>query len=340
MKQQGFVCKVPGCNGPESGVCINGLSVKECPDVFKLTDGEPLADGDILDTPSSEAPVESLVVTGGLPSLNAVAIDSLLRSRGGIVVGVVAGPEVGKTTMIATLYELVRRGRMSSVHFAGSETLRGYEQRAHLARLASGRTKPDTPHTPVGAKLSFTHLRVETGQTIKEIFFSDRSGEHFDSAIHRPVEFGSFAELERANIVLMLVDLRSLIDRSHLVTSNARSLVLGMTQHGLLAGKALMLVGTKYDLMVTPEEQKIAASALNTLSAALGRRVGGSVSISQLLISSRAKAQTTIVGEGLEALMGEILKEPKCEPYSEELVWPSAMTEFDALMRPYRGGYL
>src|SRR6266478_9212034 len=49
---------------------------------------------------------------------------------------VVAGPiESGKTTLIASLYELFQWSRVSDYLFAGSNTLAGFEQKCYLSRI-------------------------------------------------------------------------------------------------------------------------------------------------------------------------------------------------------------
>ena len=184
MDLDAYTCRVPGCKGPRSGVCINGLSFDECPDVIPIEDAVQTEDVRAIAETLPNA--GEMVQTGGVSSLDAAACDALLRARGGTVVGVVAGPEVGKTTMIATMYELIHRGRMPAFRFAGSETLRGYEERCHLARMASNGVSSDTPRTPTSAKLSFTHLRLATSSGIKDVIFSDRSGEHFDNVLASP----------------------------------------------------------------------------------------------------------------------------------------------------------
>lgn len=334
MDLDAYTCSVPGCNGPRSGVCINGLSFNECPDVIPCGD-EAQAEDDpaiVEIAPASRG----MIYTGGVSSLDAATCDALLRARGGTVVGVVAGPEVGKTTMIATMYELIHRGRIPAFRFAGSETLRGYEERCHLSRMASNGTCSDTPRTPTSAKLSFTHLRLSTSSGTKDVIFSDRSGEHFDNVLGRPSEIADFAELKRANIILLLVDLELLLKTPHLPTSQVRRLFMAMDQHALLDNKPVRLVGTKADLANTGEALEVALTALNNLATDLCRRAAGRVPVTPLLIASRARAGSTKIGEGFEELTEAILTETESPAFNAGTSWPETLTELDALMHSYR----
>lgn len=331
MNLEAYTCRVLGCEGPRSGVCINSLSFNECPDVI------PIIEEDQTSAAPAEAPVSSeLVHTGGVSSLDAAACDALLRARGGIVVGIVAGPEVGKTTMIATMYELIHRGRLTDHRFAGSETLRGYEERCYLARIASNGTLSDTPRTPTSAKLSFTHLKVATSSGIKDIIFSDRSGEHFDNALDHTSDIAGFAELKRADIILLLVDLESLLNKPHYPTSQVRRLFMAMHQHSLLENKPVKLVGTKADLAKAGNAHNEAISALNELADDLIKRSAGGISVTSLLIASRASAGSTQIGEGFEALIDAILKEKEPPSFCAGSAWPAKKTELDSLMHVYR----
>jgi len=331
MDVNAYGCSLPGCNGPMSGVCINGLNFEECPDVVANLVADDISVS-VDDSPRSS----DLVSTRGLSSLDALSCDSLLRARGGIVVGVVAGPEVGKTTMIATMYEMLHRGHIPDVQFAGSETLRGYEERCHLARVASNGLIPNTPRTPTSAKLSFTHLRLATTEGIKEIIFSDRSGEHFDNVLDNPASIVEFSELARADVILLLVDIEHFLKAPHLPTSRLRRLLMTMDQQSLLTRKTVRLVGTKADLAKSKEDLKAARVSLRDLASDLTSRTNGRVEITPLLIAARRRDGATEIAEGLKELLFEILKDPA--PFAAEQVfaWPVHLTEMDKLMHVYR----
>lgn len=335
MDLNSYRCTLAGCKGPQSGICINDLAFEECPDLILIENEQEEANQDIAED-LVQSVERSLVSTLNSGSLDAVSCDALLRERGGIVVGVVAGPEVGKTTMISTIYEMVHRGKIKCARFAGSETLRGYEERCHLARMSSNRSVPDTPRTPTWAKLSFTHLKVLTSSGIKELIFSDRSGEHFDNILDKPNGIMEFSELVRADVLLVLVDTEQLLKSPHVPTSRIRRLVMAIDKNVSLVGKSVRLVGTKSDLASSSTDRQRAQQALDDLAKDLRRRTADRVSILPLLIATRPKQGSKEMAEGLEELLHYILSSEPVLPYVAEHAWPNSVTELDALMFDYR----
>lgn len=323
-------CRLPGCDGPRSGVCINNLPFDDCPDVVLAAEADA---EDVHDDPTSAAP--AFVELRGGASLDVIACDALLRERGGTIISLVAGPEVGKTTLIAIIYELIQRRRMRSFGFAGSETLRGYEERCHLARLASGSPHPDTRHTPVGAPLSFTHLRVATSKDVQEVVFADRSGEHFDNALSNPGAVCGFVEIARADAVLILVDLNELVTNPHQPTSNVRRLFMSMDQAGLLQSKKVILTGTKADLVDQTPRSRRGRTALTALATDLTRR-SRSGPVDRAMVACRPKAGSTEIGQGVEELLAAILERSRPVAQSSTEAWPDKPNELEALMLGYR----
>ena len=322
-------CRLSGCGGPPSGVCINNFTFDECPDVLL----QPATDE------SADAPVASSPSTVQLPggrNLDLASSDALLRQRGGEVIALVAGPDVGKTTLIATIYELLHRRRMAAFRFAGSETLRGYEERCHRARMASNASKPNTYRTPIGAKANFMHLRVGSAEGVRDILFCDRSGEHFENALSRPGEFAAFEELHRANTVILLIDLVRLVAENQITVSRLRRLFMAMDQNGLLDKKKLLLVGTKADIAMPTARSRKAEQLLKAIDGELKRRAGGRFEVKCMIVASRARKGSTRAGEGLERLLEEALRsDAKPTPVIDE-TWPADPNDLDRLMRVYR----
>ncbi|AFW01774.1 hypothetical protein BAR24_14885 [Gluconobacter oxydans] len=324
------VCRLSGCGGPCSGVCINNLSFDECPDVL-----DAVAPEDDRPQTLSPRPDRDFVVVPGGHALSANACDALLRQRGGTVVGLVAGPEVGKTTLIGLMYELLVRRRMTAFGFAGSDTLRGYDERCYLARTATNAATADTLRTPAKDKLSFTHLRVACGSARWDLVFSDRSGEHFEEVINQPNGIAEFQELWRADVILLLVDLIELLNEPNLQVSRMRRWTMAMAQNGMLEGKVVFLVGTKADVALQTPGSRAAKRELDGLAADLSKRARG-VPVLPMIVACRPRKGSTIVGEGVEKLLGDILAPRACPKEKVSEVWPIAPTELDLLMLRYR----
>jgi GTPase SAR1 family protein len=310
-------------------VCINSLPFEECPDAIAP------------DNPASEAAEElirtvpSVALPGGR-SLEVEECDAMLRQRGGTVIGLVAGPNVGKTTLIATIYELLHRRRMAEFGFAGSETLRGYEERCFLARLSSKAPRPDTQRTALSAPLSFTHLRIVLPDGMRDVVFSDRSGEFFEKALERPAEIGTFIELQRADAIILLVDLERLVSETHVTVSAIRRIFMAMDQNKLLEGRKVLLVGTKADTAISAREDSSAGEKLVVLAEDLNRRAAGRFAVSRHVVACRARIGTTVFGEGVERLLSELLAAAQLQVLQADDSWPSERSELDQIMRRYR----
>lgn len=328
----GYVCRLPGCGGPRSGVCINTLPFDECPDVIAADQIDQPAQATEVDTVESGRPV---MLHGGR-SFDVVACDRFLRRAGGTVISIVAAPDVGKTTLIASIYELIQRKRMQDFGFAGSETLRGYEERCFRSRLSSDAAVADTVRTPVSVGLQFTHMRVATVTDKREVVFADRSGEHFDRALGRPADFEDFIELHRAEAILLLVDLMLLLKEAHVTVSAVRRLFMAIDQRGLLDGKRVVLVGTKADLAIPTQRSRKAVQAIGQIADEFRMRAGGRFDIDMQIVACRARKGSTVIGEGLEALLAMVLAPQIPAKLPADDSWPPSRTELDQLMRGYR----
>lgn len=327
-----LTCRQPGCDGPRSGFCINNLPFDDCPDVIEAsTSDADESEGD--ESPDLE--VDSTPLPGG-HALDAAGCDALLRRRGGLVVGLVAGPEAGKTTLIATIYEMLQRRRLPCFGFAGSETLRGFEERCHLARTASGATLADTKRTPTKARLSFLHLDVAIQKKRVDLVFSDRSGEHFDEALQRPSDIGAFEELQRADVILVLVDLDELVRDTQVRTSAVRRLLIAMRQHLPLEQKRLLILGTKADLAKTAPQKRRLDRAFDTIVSDLRGRLGSGIDLDSMTIACRPRVGETGIGEGVEELLSAITATRSVDGVEKDEFWPESMSGPDLLMLPFR----
>ncbi|RYZ88812.1 MAG: hypothetical protein EOP04_08460, partial [Proteobacteria bacterium] len=99
---------------------------------------------------------------------------------------VFAGPaRCGKTTLIASLFEMFGKNSYKNFIFSGSETLIGFEKRCHLARVTSGEPRPDTERTAMKDGERLLHLTVRgrhEEDSTTDLLFSDLSGEFFKLA--------------------------------------------------------------------------------------------------------------------------------------------------------------
>jgi hypothetical protein len=189
-----------------------------------------------------------------------------------------AGPHgSGKTTLAASLYEGFLSGEFPVAAFVGSRTLVGWEERCHLARVASGGEVPDTGRTS-REDLGLLHLDLNFQTRFTRLLFADLSGEHFEDLMEGVENPHAQALLDRADHVALCIDgarLRNIADR-HRTIHEIRVLQRVMAEQKLVPAftRGVHII-TKWDLVksagVDAEQfARINAAELATISTDLG----------------------------------------------------------------------
>ena len=86
--------------------------------------------------------------------------------------------ESGKTTILASIWQLYLKGPFAGYLFAGSHTLPGFEERCHYSMITSERAKATTKHTGF-AEETILHLKINPSENnnSQNLLFSDLAGE-------------------------------------------------------------------------------------------------------------------------------------------------------------------
>ncbi len=266
-------CQTPGCNAPAQP-CIDGLSPEECPNFIISAEPE-----EALKNAATAGTEATAKVGRGGEALSITEADACMLSVSATcdlkLVSLVGVPESGKTTLLASLYEIIRRGFATDICFAGSETIRGFEERCHLSRIASMRPSPDTPHTAM--ELRLLHLRVVKEQTggRGELFFADRRGEQFQALLDRPILSDTFPEVKRGDSVAFLLDGEHLVDGSkrEAAISQVRRLALALKDI-IGQSRGVQLVVTKNDVIEGHADEALIRSRISALSSQLSNAFG------------------------------------------------------------------
>jgi len=165
MASQPRTCGNGDCNLATDEKCVEGYPLEECPHVGRISieDIQEVRD-DAEPTVIAETTIQ---LDSGEP-LDRETAASLQRRRLSRAIGLIGPNDSGKTSLIASLYDLFQSGPVSGVSFAGSNTLIGFEKVCHLARAVSRRVKPHTQRTSVGADATFFHLDLHQEGTARE----------------------------------------------------------------------------------------------------------------------------------------------------------------------------
>ncbi len=233
-------CQQAACNVAADGICLEQHDdVADCPyfapvlpetnpPLVTVHDAAPDADyGDFAADGDMLAP--GLDLFSG-EDLVGDAVDEVMRSTLTRVVVIAGGPESGKTSLLACLYERFQQGPYASFLFAGSRTLPGFERRCFFARMASGRTSPTMQRTVRDDKLHFLHLSVrptDMAAQAQDILFTDVQGEWFEAAQINSDEAAKLRPFQRADHFVLLFDCAKLVDRGRRANEkNSGSLLL------------------------------------------------------------------------------------------------------------------
>lgn len=305
-----FRCKREGCIPEESGICIDGLPLSDCPNrfIFEPVDEELAAVNSSLMGYDEDHRIQ---LHNG-EAFNIVEADILLRRHGVIVVAFIGYQYAGKTTAAIMLYELAKRRRLEPFGFAGSYTIRGFQERSHKSLVSSGRQVADTKRTSGSIPVSFLHLRLQKmgaqSESI-ELLLSDRSGEDFEQCLNTPGLCGTFPEVMRANYHVLLVDGEKLAnpDTASKHIGEIRRLVLALNQcNALTASGLVQVVLTKHDLVCQsePKHKEDALQRFDIIIKELKKRLPEAVRVTEHKLAARPSSQFNL-GDGLTNLISE-----------------------------------
>lgn len=297
------ICANPDCRVRESGRCVEGLDLQTCPhyghEPGELTD--EVAEGD----ESTPAPGVELPGAG---TLSPAETSKLLRAGEARVIAIIGPSDAGKTSLIASLYDLFQEGPVLGIEYARSETLHAFEHTCHDARAASRRAVPHINRTPLG-EVRFYHLEVGGAQAGDRLTLAlgDRAGEEYRAAADDASVAPSFPEVRRADSLAVLVDGRRLLDSGarHNLRSEIILILQALVDGGAVqSGQRLALVLTKIDELLGSEHQARAERDFAALVADTRRILGLAFSIIEpFRIAASPKTNAVPRGTGVPELL-------------------------------------
>ena len=262
--------------------------------------------------------------------------ERIVRASPTCVVVVAGAADSGKTTLVADLYGLFQRGPFAGLLFAGSQTLPGFEKRCHLARIASGGTKPDTERTKHADSHHLLHLRLAEAQPLRhhDVLFSDIYGEAFRRAADSADECKTLSILKRADHVAVLVDGKRAILPAHRqeAFASADALVSQCLDCQMLGpASSVQVVMTKWDAVAVADPARVAfvEAKLRWLLERHGKRLGG---LKPFRVAIRPDTETDAIkaGYGVGELLHQWLSDAP-RPRAAVPVSNAYHTEFDRM---------
>lgn len=295
------VCANRVCRVAETGRCVDGLELGACPQYGRKAEGESHG-------AESTGAGRAGIALPGADTLTPGQASSVLRAGDSRVIAIIGQTDSGKTSLIASLYDLFQGGTVAEIGFARSQTLHAFEYTCHDARAASRRGAPHMNRTPLG-EVRFYHLDVGGGAAGERLslVLGDRAGEEYRGLADDPSVARTLYELARADSLTVLVDGERLIDSGE--RHNLRSEIILMLQGlrdgaGLRVGLPLAVVLTKLDAVRASPNAERAARDFDALIADLRRLFGDVLSeVRAFQIAASPKVDNVPRGTGVPQLL-------------------------------------
>jgi hypothetical protein len=235
-------CANPDCKVAENRKCVEGLTLDKCPHYGKPPQPRAATATAAAEPHGTPLPLGDLLTVGDA--------NGVLRRGGSRVIAIVGPKEAGKTTLIASIFELFLRGPIGPYRFSSSTTLYAFERSCHPSRAVSQNVVPKTERSLL-TDVHFYHLATrKDGAPIVDMLLADRNGEDYRSSTDDPSTASSFAEIARADTITFLVDGSHLLDLTtrSMVVSEVVAIAQALIDGGTIVGRPrVAIVLTKVD---------------------------------------------------------------------------------------------
>jgi hypothetical protein len=299
-----LTCSNPDCRVAETGRCVEGIELNTCPH-YGLTSDEYIDEAPEIIEQTSASNSEQLL-SG--QAWTTTEVSKILCERESRVIAIIGPSEAGKTSLIASLYDLYQLGPIFETEFAGSRTLHAFEYTCHDARAASRRNISHTARTAYG-EVKFYHidLCLRPSKNILALLLADRAGEEYRSAADDASLALMFPEILRADSLTVLVDGNRLLDAGarHNIRHQIKMILQAFVDTKVVQeDHRLALVLTKIDSVYESQHKERAESDFNSLVGSIRQIFGGVFQeIEQFSIAASPKTDIVPRGTGMPELL-------------------------------------
>ena len=291
------ICANPDCRIGETGRCVEGFELSACPHYGR----EPEVPSDTNRGSDEKSSESSSIGLPGADTLTPAEASRLLRRSDARIIAIIGPRDAGKTSLIASLYDLFQEGPVLEIGYAQSQTLQAFERACHDARAVSRRNAPHIYRTPLSG-VRFYHLDLGGGSAGHRLalILGDRAGEEYQGVADDASVAMTFPEVRRADSLTVLVDGQRLLDSGarHNLRSEIRMILQGFVDGGAVrVGQRLALVLTKSDLVRDSSQMARAMGDFASLKNNIQQIFGSVFSVIQLF-ETAASPKTDAVRRG------------------------------------------
>jgi len=160
----------------------------------------------------------------------------------------------GKTTILATLFEIFQAAPFYDYHYAGSLTQIGFERRCFYSRLASGNDDFDTERTKA-EEFRFLHLALKKSYLEKKathLLLSDIAGEKIRRAKGNSEDMKDLSIISDSHHISFIIDGEKLIEikTRQAALTQAKTFIRKAIDEKIIGEKTrLAIIVSKWDLV-------------------------------------------------------------------------------------------
>ena len=309
------VCANEACEYADTGKCVEGNSVEECPYLERSVQvGDEVVDEVELGTDGKAGSETAIYCLSSGNALSVADGSVILKSKRASVVALVGQAEAGKTSLIGEVYDAFQYGQYETLRFAGSRTLIAFEKICHKIRATSRGSDLFEERTDVTPDPVLFHLLVARKEgDIKDILIADRSGETYRDMLDRPSMAAACIELRGASVLNLLVDGARLCDpteRASVITECQQTMQT-LAHSSLIDGSGRVnVVLTKLDEVDGSTHKERTHSAFETIVKRVSATLpSGSERLGVYKVAARPHNALYKKGFGVEALLSDWLRD-------------------------------
>jgi hypothetical protein len=262
----------------------------------------------------------------------------IVRSTGAPIVLLVGAAESGKTTLIASLHDCFQWSTFNNYHFAGSDTLIGFEERCFDSRKVSGAREPATIRTNKADGIQLYHLKLRSNlkTPIRNLLLADLSGETYEEAVNSAQAMRELFIITRADHFVLLVDGEKLqtIETQAYTRTNILLLMRRCFEQNMLKANARVdVLLTKWDIVLKQTSQADANKLLSDFKGLVEKEWGaklGRLNIQQIAARPHYSSNLPLC-YGLDQVFSRWVEEPSIimKPIQKQMPTPLLTRMFD-----------
>ncbi len=331
-------CANPDCKVSAGGKCFEGFAdAATCPQF-----GKTLVVLEVAESTKTES-ARLGVPLSLAEALTLAEAEQALRSKPCNVVAIVGPQDAGKTSLIASIYDLLQEGPLGSYSFAGSDTLHAFERACHDSRRESQRDKPHMERTKLG-EVTFFDLNLFDADCSRKhaALLANRAGEDYINVLADPDLARSYAELGRADTITVLADGEKLLgSERHLARRDMRLTIRAFQEvSATRPWQRLGIVLTKVDAIRSNQEKGAGAFQFfdELVNSVRMETAGQFMEVKAFQVAASPKSDKAKRGEGMLELLQFWMLGTGRHMHSGSTEGPALAARAYGRLRPYTNG--